>query len=139
MKITYGEIYYSKDGIQSLVKIPMPVITSFKVAKLANKLSKEIQIISVEQDKLITLYGEPGADGVASINPSMNGYKDFVEARNSLFDQELELELEKIPLPLSSPIKCEKCGEVTNVELKLEPSTFMLLDKFIEVEMPTSG
>lgn len=119
MKLTNGEIYNAKDPLGKLLDMPMPVKTSYNVAKLANKISEQYKILEQVRAGLINKYGEqdPKTRSVR-IEQTSENFPKFMEDMTELMKQEVELVFDVISLP---------------DDLEIAPSILMSLDKFIRV------
>jgi hypothetical protein len=120
MKLTNADIFSAREPLQKLVNEKLPVVVSYKLAKLANKLNEQFQIIESVRQGLVKKYGKPTEDGQSvSIKQDSEDWTRFVEEFNELMSQEVELVVEKV--------------KFANVTLDIEPSVLMALEKFIEV------
>lgn len=120
MKLTNGDIFSVREPLQRLVNEKLPVLISYKLAKLANKLNEHFQIIEGVRQGLIKKYGAPTGDGSGiEVKRDSENWVRFVEEFNELLAQEVELVVEKV--------------KFANVTLDIEPSVLMALEQFIEV------
>lgn len=120
MKLTNGEIFNARKPIEQLLKERLPVKTSYVLAKLAVKLSNQLEVIEKVREGLIKTYGEkdPNMPMQVRVTPDMPGYPKFAEEIGELMKQEVEIVFDKVTLPDT---------------LEIEPGVLMALDKFIEV------
>ena len=120
MKLTNGEIFNAKEPLSKLMEHKFPVKISYGLAKLAQKLNPQLQIIDDVRNGLIKKYGKQGKDNPQEIRVASEdeSFPKFVEEMNELLAQEVEIVFDKVKLP---------------EDLEVEPSVLMLLDKFIEV------
>jgi len=131
MELTNAEIFICSEPLQTLASKDLPVLVSLQVAKLSAKLNDPLAIIQNVFNKLVDTYGERQEGGeIAVIGPNdilrrpiSPGWDKFVQERDKLLTQTVELDVEKIQLPL----------EVDGKPLKIAPSVLMALDKFIDV------
>lgn len=119
MKVTNGEIRLMRDALQKLNSLRIPVVLSFKLAKLANKVNVCFQDMEVVRINLVNQYGAKDKDGNVNVDQAppeerAKFWEEFVE----LLNQEVDIDSEPIKLPET---------------LEVEPSTLMPLEKFIEV------
>ena len=120
MKLTNGDIFSAREPLQKLVAEKLPVVVAYKIAKLANRLSEQLNVIEQVRQGLVKKYGtaDEGGAGI-TIKADSPEFPKFVEEFNELMSQDVELVIEKVKL--------------TDVKLEIEPSVLMALEKFIEV------
>ena len=80
-------------------KRELPSIGQYRVARMHDKLESEFNVASASRDELITKFGTE-KDGAFSIYPPDAGWKEFAEAWDKVAAEEIEIEVQ--PIPLSS-------------------------------------
>ena len=140
MKLTNGEIFNAKKPIEKLLDKELPVKTSYGLAKLATKLSDQLQVIGQVIQGLRKTHGtaDPKNPSQFNVLPEIDGefnpeYGKFNEGINELMAQEIEIVLDVVTLPEKVASVCEKCGHTTEKALEIEPSVLMALEKFVKV------
>ena len=131
MEVTNGEILNSREAMQMLSGMKLPVKVSFQVAKLAAKIAEPYGVAMEIKNKLINQYGQEQEGGEVSVimpndllhRPVSPGCKEFVAEFNELLAQKVELKVEKIQLP----------SEIDGKPLQIEPSILVALEKFIGI------
>jgi len=118
MKLTNGDIFKAKEPLQRLIDERLPVLTSYKLAKLASKLNDQLRVIDEVRQGLIRMYGEPGERGQVVVAENSENFPKFVEEFDELMALEIEIVIEKVKLPET---------------LEIEASALMALEKFIDV------
>ena len=120
MKLTNGEIFSAKVPLQQLTANKFPVKTSLALVKLIQKLNEFLVPIEQVRDGLIKTYGKPDPENRQQIKvePSDENWAKFAEEFKELMTQEVEVVVEKVPLPDT---------------LEIEPAIIMALEKFITV------
>jgi len=120
MKLTNGEIYKAKEPLGKLLDKTLPVKTSYNIARLANKIGTQYNILEQVRLGLFKKYGksDPKNPMSMSIDPASEEYVKFIDEMGELMGQEIELVFDVIELPQT---------------LEIEPMTLMLLEKFIKV------
>ena len=141
MKLTNGEIFSVKEPLEKLLTERMPVKVSYELAKLANKLNDQLQIIEKVRGGLFKTYGSPDPSNPQQIRclpfivetnnkgivndsnglPHMienHEYPMFKSEIDELMGQEIEIVFDVIQLPDT---------------LEIEPSVLMALNKFIKL------
>ena len=132
MKVTNGEVFEARPAIQELSKVKLPIPSAVQVAKLAKALAETLAIIDAVRNPAIKTYGfETKRPGQFTVDETCEGFAKFNEEMAELMAQEVEVEIEKVKLPMTAQIKC-KCGNVIQAPLEIEPRVLMLLEKFIE-------
>lgn len=126
MKLKNGEIFNAHEPLQKLLEKELPVKVSYGLAKMANKLNEQFDIIEQVRVGLIRKYGEADKDKPeqVSIKVESENYPKFVAELTELMAQEVEVVIQKVTLP----------SEVDGKLLQLEPNILMALEKFIGVE-----
>ena len=125
MKLTNRDIFASarREAFQKILNKPFPVATSFKLAKMAQKLDGEFEAIEKVKNGLVTKYGAPNGKGQVTVAEDSPNFEKFVAEFNELMAMEVELVIQKVKLP----------EQVDGKPLEMEPSLLMALDKFVEV------
>ena len=121
MKISNAEIYNATEPLKALLKIKMPVKTSYALIQLTHKLKPQMDVIEQVRQKLIIEHGEPDEKrpGATKITPEMAGFPEFAEELGELLGQEYELQdFVKVRLPDT---------------IEIEPYILMALERFIEL------
>ena len=112
----------------------LPVLASYKLAKLANKLNDQLKVIEEVRQGLIRKYGTPDEKGRGiSVKQDSEGFEQFAAEFNELMEQEVEVIIEKVRLPEKVSSTCDSCKHVIDVPLMIEPNILMPLEEFIEV------
>ena len=118
MKLTNSEILKAREPLRRLIDQKFPVLTSYKLAKLANKLNEQLQVIDEVRQGLVRKYGVADERGQTIVAPESECFPKFLEEFNDLMAQEDEYVVEKVKLP---------------DDFEIEPAALMALAKFVEV------
>ena len=120
MKLTNAEIYNSKESMQKLLRVKMPVKISYELVKTARSLSELHAIIDQVRDGLIEHYGEKDKNrpGGAKITPDMASFSQFAEEFGQLMEKEVEVDIDVVKIPTT---------------IEIEPIVLLALEKFIEL------
>jgi len=120
MKLTNGEIFNAKEPLRKLLQEKLPVKVSYGLAKIAQKLEGQLQVIEKVRQGLFQTYGEPVKENPTQIrlNPESANYSKAMAELGELMMQEVEMVIEVVTLPDT---------------LEVEPIILMALDKFIKV------
>ncbi len=124
MKVLNREIFVTREPLDKLGEIDLPVEVSFQVARLANKLMGEQQIIEAVRMGLVRKYGKATEDGQIRVDPANENFPKFAEDFDALMTQEVELIVDKVILPRM----------VDGKPLQIKASILMPLEKFVTVE-----
>ena len=119
MKVTYGEVILMREALQKLGTLKIPVSSSLKIAKLANKVNKEFQDIDLVRVNLVKQHGVADDKGnfsveLATPEEQAKFWAEYVEALGN-----------KVNID-SDPIKLPE-------NLEVEPATLVPLERFLEV------
>ena len=124
MKVTNGEIFGSIQAFQEIVKVELPVKTSWMLAKLASKVDARFKSIEKVRTGLVMKFGTPNEEtGQTEIKPGSDNWVEFVAGYNELMEQEDEIDMEKISIP----------EEVNGKPIMVSAGILAALEKFIEV------
>ena len=136
MKLLNGEIFQTKEPLEKLLQVKMPVRASYALAKLALRLNEQLRIIEDVRNGLIRTYGKESleAKGRLEVTPESSGWEKFVSEVNELMMTEVEMDFDKVKLPEKVVEKCSKCEAVIEKPFEIEASVLMALEKFVEVE-----
>jgi hypothetical protein len=146
-KLTNAEIWTAQTILPNLLNQKFPVMVSYKLAKLAQKIKEPALVIEETRNALIKKHGKPNdrtgqaevtqtitetVDGkeVAKPNPAMAA---FSEEWAKLLKLEVEVEFDKVKLPDKVASTCDKCHHNMDRPLEIEPGILLALDKFVEV------
>ena len=126
MELINGEIFNAREPLGKLMEQKFPVKTAYGLAKMANKLNEQFNIIEQVRNGLIKTYGEADKNNPQQISVKQDGenFQKFVEEITELMNQEVEVVIEKVKLP----------EMVDGKPLEIEPNILMALEKFVEVE-----
>ena len=133
MKLTNGDVFLSREPLQKLLDQKFPVMVSYKLGKLANKLSEQFKVIEDSRNGLIKKYGEKDDKGNLTVKQEGEKWEKFVAEFNELMAHEEEIVIEKVRLPEKVSATCDKCNHNMDKALEIEPKILMALDKFVEV------
>ena len=133
MNVTNLEVLAAKGPLEKLLKQYWPVGVSYKLAKLALKLREPLDAISKVRNGLIEKYGTKDEKGRSEVKEDSPTFEAFQKEWRELLDQEVELVFEKVKLPEIAPLKCEKCGLITEGAPQVEPMNLLALEKFVGV------
>ena len=115
MKISLLNIVNSKNTLEKLASLSLPIKVAYRVSKLLSKVSSEFKDFEDSRIKLIRKFGTEKDDGNIEVSEE-NKVKFFAEM-NELLNEEVELSF--APLELNSfPESCELSpAEMTTLEL----------------------
>lgn len=119
MKLKNGQIFNAQEPLGKLMGLSLPVITSLKVAKLADKVQTAYRIIDEVRLGLVRKYGSENESGRMRVLENSPEWEGFLAEYVELMEQEIELVFDVIDLP---------------PDLDIEPSILMGLLPFVEVK-----
>ena len=124
MKVKNGDIFGAVQPFQELLKIELPVKTSWMLAKLASKVDSHFRHIEKVRSELVLRLGTVNEEtGQTEIKPNSPAWDQFVAGYNELMEQEDEIDMDKVKLP----------EEVNGKPIMVTSGVLMALEKFIEV------
>ena len=133
MRLVNGDIFTAQEPLRKLIEQKFPVMVSYKLSKLAQKLNEQFKVVEEVRQGLIKKYGEANDKGQTMVSQESKGWAKFVDEFNELMAQEVEIVIEKVKLPEKVAATCDKCNHNMDKAFEIEPSVLMALDKFIEV------
>jgi hypothetical protein len=133
MKLTNGDIFTVREPLQKLITEKFPVMVSYKLAKLVNKLNEQNKVIEEVRQGLIKKYGEKDDKGNTQVKQEGENWVKFVGEFNELMSQEIELVIDKVKLPEKVSSTCDSCKHNMDKTYEIDAQTLIALDKFIEV------
>jgi hypothetical protein len=110
-----------------------PVKTSWQLSKLGQSINKPLEAVEEARQALIKKHGEEDEKGQLVIKANTKNMASYVEEYADLMSLEVELEFEKVKLPLTAAATCDKCHHNIDKEFQIEPYILMALDNFIEI------
>lgn len=119
IKVTAGELTVMVDPLRDLTTAKMPSGVGYLVARLAQKLEKEIQLVVTRQAEIMRKYKavETEEGNLKLTTENLHFTKARLEL-NDLFAQEITIDASIVMIPRN---------------IILEPGTLLLLDKFVQV------
>ncbi len=133
MKLSNSDVFLAREPLQKLMGEKFPVMVSYKLAKMVNKLNDQYKVIEDVRNGLIKTYGVADEKGNVSVKPDGENWPKFVAEFNELMTQETEIVFDKVKLPEKVASTCDKCHHNMDKMYEIEASTLLALDKFIEV------
>jgi len=120
VKLTNGEIFNAKKPLEKLLQEKLPVKASYGLAKIAQKLNDQLQVIEKVQKGLFQTYGEPDKENPMrlKLNPESENFSKAMAELGELMMQEIEIVFDVVTLPDT---------------LEVDAATLIALDKFIKV------
>jgi hypothetical protein len=119
IKITLGELKRAEVSLTKLMTADMPFKTSYRLRKLARKISEELMHIDKERDELIRKYGEKAANGQIVV-PKGEKTQEFMSEYNMMLQTEATFDFAPIPLALIEHLSLSP-DDLLNIEAFLEP------------------
>jgi len=133
MKLTNEYIFASQEPLRKLIEQKLPVLVSYKLAKLVKKLDEQFSIIEEVRLGLVKKYGEVDGNSQFSVKPESENWPKFLEEYNELMAQETEIVIGKVKLPEKVSSTCDKCNHTIEKVFEIEPQILIALDRFLEV------
>ena len=121
MLVTNADIFNTKESMQKLLRVKMPVKVSLELVKMTRILSVLHADIDQVRDGLIQHYGEQDEKrpGGAKITPDMAGFSGFAEEFGQLMEKEVEVDINVVKIPST---------------IEIEPYVLIALEKFVEID-----
>ncbi len=123
MKLTNGELYALREPFQEILKVTLPVLVSYKLAKLNIKITEELKVLDQTRDGLVK---KNRTEGQTDLKSTDAGWAPFVTEMNELLTVEVELEL-----PGNTKIKIP--AKVGEKDVEIAGGVLAALDKIVEV------
>ncbi len=133
MELLNVDLYSSREALQKLAEVGLPIKVSFQLAKLIIAVQPTLTAIETLRYKLVQKYGAVDEEDPRRMQVPMTKMDAFNDEFDELLGQTVEIDIQKIKLPENVSSTCDGCGNVTEKPLELEPTILVLLDKFVEV------
>jgi len=133
MDVTNRDVFEARNAIQELLRLKLPVKSSYQVAKLGRKLNEVLRDIDVTRRALIEKYGTESKRGGKEVKPDNPDYGKFMAEFDELLDLEVSVVADKAKIPDKISATCEKCSHNMDRQFEIEPWILAALDKFIDV------
>lgn len=133
MELLNADVYASREALQKLADKELPIAISFQLARLIIAVQPTLTAIETLRYKLVKQWGTADEDNPGKIQVPEDKLSDFNNVFDELLGQSVEYDIDKIKLPETVSSTCAGCGTVTEKPLEIEPSTLVLLDKFVEI------
>jgi hypothetical protein len=135
MRLTNAEVYNTKDAFRQLIGMRFPVLVSYALAQTTEKLNPHITAIEKVREQLILTYGTEDKDNPTqkSIKPGDENFPQFAQEFSDLMNQEIDVDVEVVELPLKVTNICSQCKQATTKDLEIEPYILAVLGKFIKI------
>lgn len=118
IKVTAGELIVMVNPLRDLTAAKMPAGVGYQVARLTQKLEKEIQLVGTRQSEIMKRFKAEETEEGMILSKNAPGFAKAQVEINDLFAQSVTIEADIITLPKN---------------ITLEPATLLILDKFIKV------
>ena len=117
MKLTNGELFNCKTGLDKLLILPLPIRCSYQVAKLAKRLNEPLSALEETRVTLVKKYGtlDPKT-GRTEVKKEAENYPQFAKEYNELMSIENDVTFDRVKLP---------------EDLVIEPGYLIALEKFV--------
>lgn len=90
MNIKLEKIVLSKDTLVKVLNQDFPIVISYKLSKIVDKINKEIQIFEENRVKLVKKYGEEVKEGFKVKEENIEVY---AKELSELLDIEIQIEI----------------------------------------------
>lgn len=131
MKLTNEEILAAQPAFQALAQEKLPIMVSYRLAKLVAKLKDQTNVITQVRNALIAKWE------VADDHGRVNDDSPNLPACNAEFQvllaEEVDIAFDVVRLPVKVVTTCEKCHHNMDKDLEIEPRVLIALEKFVEV------
>lgn len=127
IKLTLGQIASMNEIMGKIMEKPFPATMTFKIARLARELAKEVQTFEEARVKIAEKYGKKNDNGILDVSEDgkvsipTEFINDCNREFNELINSEIEINANKIPL-----------SAFENIELT--PREMMLIEPIIDEE-----
>ena len=135
VKVTNGDIFRTREALPKLMDEKFPVMVSYRLAKLAEKIDTQLRVIEKTRNSLVLKYGKGDERGRnVKVEENSEKFNQFLSEFNELMAVELTLDVEPVRLPEKVAGTCSQCHHNLDRTFEIEPSTLLALSRFIEVD-----
>lgn len=123
MKTTVGQLRNSQQSLNDLLSAEMKVSTAYKISKIVNDVSQEVEESEKFRTQLVERYGKKNEEDGVTYVPEENR-EDFTKELQELFEQEVELD--------HKPIAVDELKRSDGSEIDIDSRTLLTLDWLLE-------
>ena len=131
--MTNGEVWAAYPKLGQVAQLKLPVRTSFGIAKLMNALEMPYKNAEQTRAALVQKYGEEKGNQV-TVEQGGENWASYMAEFAELMSMEVLVEFETVTLPESVTYTCDKCKQVTERPLEIEPATLVPLSRFVTLQ-----
>jgi len=102
MKIQIKDLLSANESLKLVVKKELPVKCSYRLMRLANKISSELKVFDANRVELLKKYGEKIKGGFKIKPENKENFEKDIEI---LLNEKLNFDFEPIPLEVFGDIK----------------------------------
>ena len=121
MEITLRQIREAQQGLFKILTYPMSIKLAYRMKKIAGQLSTELKNIEEARLELIKKYGEKIKDKDGKETQQLQvpdtKIKQFTDEFESLLDEKIKINIEKIPYDCLEAIEKISPLELSTIEL----------------------
>ena len=125
MKLSNGEIFAASKALDVLLNKELPIKVGYKLLMLDKALADQMTIIEKIRLDLLRKFGKADEKGAIRLQPGSEIWSKFMAEFNEILVQEVEIELEKIGLPIEISIE---------ENIKVEPAILLDLNKYVVIK-----
>jgi hypothetical protein len=98
--VKLGILKAIEEPLIKLVKLELPIKTSYKLSKILKKIGQELADLEEERVKLVKKYGDQDdeAQSIQVTDPAK--YEEFAKEFGELLQEEITLEIDPIPIDM---------------------------------------
>ena len=133
MKVQNADVFRTREALPKLMAEKFPVLVSYKLAKLAEKMNGELKVLEVARNALVKKYGKTDEKGNVKVAEDGEEYPKFVEEFNLLMEQEVSLDVAAVRLPEKVAGTCDSCHHNLDRAFEIEAMVLLQMGPFIEV------
>jgi hypothetical protein len=96
--VKLGILKAIEEPLIKLVKLELPIKTSYKLSKILKKIGQELADLEEERVKLVKKYGDQDDEAQSIQVKDPEKYEEFAKEFGELLQEEITLEIDPIPI-----------------------------------------
>jgi hypothetical protein len=98
--VKLGILKAIEEPLIKLVKLELPIKTSYKLSKILKKIGQELADLEEERVKLVKKYGDQDDEAQSIQVKDPEKYEEFAKEFGELLQEEITLEIDPIPIDM---------------------------------------
>ena len=98
IKTTISEILNSQESLEKILAKELPAVSSFRLAKITEKINDELKVFNTVRQKLYEKYGDISEENPTEIKLKEEHIDSFTEEIDKVLKEEVSLDVNKLKI-----------------------------------------